>query len=210
VDIDMNGIWSRARPIGIAGRVVCSLSLEDMLFTACLHGSKEKWWRLLWVADVAAFIHRHPALDWTAVMERADASGARRMLLLGLALAQDLFSSALPLTVARAIEQDPTCLRLVQQSKCHLFMPDAAVGSVHRVSRYHLQARERFGDRARYVWRTVTTPESSHYRMIELPDALFFGYVAVKLVHDYVLLPLWLLGKGRWWRKHNSIPDNTA
>jgi hypothetical protein len=61
------------------------------------------------------------------------------------------------------------------------------------------------------VWRTVTTPEFRHYRMIELPDALFFGYVAVKVVHDYLLLPLWLLGKGRWWRRtHNSIPDITV
>ena len=47
--------------------------------------------------------------------------------------------------------------------------------------------------------------------MIELPDSLLFGYVAVKLVHDYLLLPLWRLTKGHWWRRpHNAIPDNTV
>ena len=87
-----------AAPAHLASPVVsCARSsLEDALLTACLHGSKEKWWRLLWVADVAALIRRHPALDWTALMERAETSGVRRMILLGLALAQDLFSSVAP------------------------------------------------------------------------------------------------------------------
>ena len=52
------------------------------------------------------------------------------------------------------------------------------------------------GDRVRYVWRTITTPQAVHYRMIALPDALTFGYVAVKLVHDFLLLPLWLQERG--------------
>jgi hypothetical protein len=37
--------------------------------------------------------------------------------------------------------------------------------------------------------------------MIRLPDALFGGYVVVKLVHDYLLLPLWWVAKGRWRRR---------
>jgi len=211
VDLDMNGLWGRASPLDLAGRVVLSLSPEDTLLAACLHGSKEKWWRLLWVADIAAFIHRQTALDWTALMERAEASGIRRMFLLGLALAKDLFSSSLPLALSAAIEQDQMCMHLVQQSKRHLFTPGVDLGSVRQVSRYHLQSRERIGDRVRYVWRTVTTPSCNHYRMIRLLDSLFFGYVVVKLVHDYLLLPLWWLAKGRWWRgTRNSIPDVAA
>jgi hypothetical protein len=72
------------------------------------------------------------------------------------------------------------------------------------VSRYYWEMRERPGDRVRCVWRTLTTPRFQHYRMIRLPDALFPGYVVVKVVHDYVLLPLWWLGKGRWLRRPAS------
>lgn len=211
VNLDMNSIWDRARPLELAGRVVLSLSPDDTLLTACLHGCKDKWWRLLWVADIAAFIHRRPTVDWTALMERAETAGVRRMLLLGLALVQDLFSTALPVAVSSAIEHDLMCRWLVQQSKNHLFGQVADVGSQNRISRYHLRSRERIGDRVRYVWRTVTTPRVIHYRMVTFPDSLFFGYVAVKLVHDYLLLPLWNLGNGRLWRRtHNSNPDITA
>jgi hypothetical protein len=209
--LDLQGLWDRAGTLELAGRTVHTFAPEDTLLVTCLHGCKGKWSRLLWVADVAAFVHRHPTLDWAALMERAEEAGVRRILLLGVALAQDLFCISLPAAVSSAIERDHTCRWLVQQSRIHLFGPATDPGSVNRVSRYHLRSRERLGDRIGYVWRTVTTPRLVHYRMVRLPDSLFFGYVVVKLVHDYVLLPLWKLGTGRRWRQaRNATPDATA
>ena len=210
VDLDLDGLWSRATKVSLAGRDVPTLSLEDTLLTACLHGSKEKWWRLLWIADVAAFIHRQPALDWSVLMERADACGMRRMFLLGLALAKNLFLTHLPTTLSLAIERDRKCLQLVQESKSYLFTPGRDVGSVHHLSRYHWNARERVRDRVRYFWRTISTPQFIHYRMIRLPETLVSGYVPVKLIHDYVLLPLWQLGKGPWRRQVQPSTTDVA
>ena len=153
----------------------------------------------------AALVSRHPELDWNALMQRAQQAGMVRMLLLGLALAQDLFGSALPVSVSHAIEGDALCSRLVVQSKRHLFSSGEPIGSLQHVSRYQLRSRERLRDRVRYVWRTMTTPRFSHYRMVKLPDSLIFGYVIVKVVHDYLLLPLWLLATGRWRRQR---PDS--
>ena len=42
----------------------------------------------------------------------------------------------------------------------------------------------------RYLFRTVTTPREKHFLLMKLPDNLFFGYYPVKIVHDYVLLPV--------------------
>jgi hypothetical protein len=201
--IDMDGVWRRARPFDLEGRQVCALSLEDTLLLACLHGSKEKWWRLLWVADVAALIHRHRDIDWEALLARASTAGIRRMVLLGVALARELFESSLPPGIASMIDEDRVCGALVAASVHHLFAADAAVGSVHRVSSYHLRARERIADRVRYVWRTTTTPQFAHYRMLRLPDALTPAYVPLKIVHDYVLRPVgWSIR--RLGRSHES------
>jgi hypothetical protein len=211
LNVDMKGLWKRARPVQIAGRSILTLSPEDTLLVACLHGTKEKWWRLLWVADVAALVQRHPDLDWGALMVRAEAYGVRRMVALGLALAQDLFASQLPDVVTRALADDRSCARLVAESKVHLFASAAAIGSVNHASRYHLQARERMSDRLRYLWRVITTPGVNHFRMVSLPGSLFSGYVVIKLVHDYVLLPLWGIGKGRAWRRSRKPhPDEMA
>jgi hypothetical protein len=189
-DIDVDGMRQRARPFELGGETISALAAEDMLLVACFHGTKEKWWRLLWVADVAAFVHRHPHLDWQALIDRARSYGILRMVMLGPALAREVFATPLSPTISAAIDDDPACRDLVQASLVHLFAANAEVGSVHRVSRYHLRARERHRDRVRYVWRTLTTPQFIHYRMIELPDAMVSAYVPVKLVHDYVLQPL--------------------
>jgi hypothetical protein len=204
-DLDMRGFWSRSVPLDVEGRRVRSLSPEDTLLVACLHGTKEKWWRLLWLADVAAFIQRHPGLDWDALLERATDAGIQRMVLVGLALARDVFETSLPDAVVRAVGTDRACAGLVGTSERYLFDRSANVGSLLRVSRYHLQARERLVHRARYVWRTVITPQFTHYSMVRIPTPIFFGYVPLKLVHDYIALPLWRLGK--WPRRERAARD---
>ena len=201
VDLDLEGLWRRMIALPIAGRTVRALSPEDTLLVACLHGAKEKWWRLLWVADVAALVHRHPALDWSAIAQRAAEAGMLRILRLGLGLARALFSIRLPEDLAEALERDEACGRLIDECRRRIFDASGNPGSLFHVARFHWSARERMRDRVRYAWRTVTTPRDIHYRMIALPDALVFGYVPLKLVHDYLLLPLWRLGKGRGARR---------
>ena len=211
VDFDLDAVWGSAiaidlgeGPVGgpaLGARTLRTLSLEDTLLVACLHGAKEKWWRLLWVADVAALVHRHPALAWDAVIERASRAGILRIVHVGLGLARMLFSLPLPAHVSDAIDRDAQCRRLIEESRQRIFADAVGPESPWRISRFHWRARERLRDRLRYVARTLTTPEFKHYRMVALPDGLNFLYVPLKLVHDYVVLPLWRLGKGRLWRR---------
>ena len=201
VDADLAGIWQRTMTIDITGHSVRTLSLEDTVTVACLHGAKEQWWRLLWVADVAALLHRHPQLDWDAIVRRSSRAGVLRVLRLGLGLASEVFHAPLPPEIAKAIDADPTCRRLIDQSKLRLFDDHMPTARPMRVSRYYWQMRERPRDRVRYVLRTIMTPQFIHYRMIALPDAFAFAYVVVKLVHDYLLLPAWLIGKRLRWNK---------
>lgn len=201
VDFDLPGLWERRADVAIGDTTLSTLGAEDTLLVACLHGTKERWWRLLWIADVAGLIARHPALDWNALTERARRMGMLRMLFLGVGLAQRLFATSIPVSVAEQIDDDATCARLIEESAALLDREPRRSEALLRVSRFHFAARERVSDRMRYVARTIATPQFKHYRMVALPDALVFGYVPIKLVHDYLLLPVWKLGKGRLWRR---------
>jgi hypothetical protein len=148
-------------------------------------------------------------MDWTVLAARADATRTRRLLLLGLAVAEELFSSRLPRALSEAIAKDPACAQLVAASKSHLFACEGNVGSIRHVSVYHLRSKDRLADRIRYVLRTVTTPQVAHYRMVRLPDALVRAYVPLKLVHDYVALPLWRLRQASpFRRKVAALPEH--
>jgi hypothetical protein len=193
LDIDYDGLWTRAREIDLDGQPMFCFGAEDLVTVLCLHGSKEQWTRLLWIADLAHMIAASPALDWPALLARARAQGFLRMVLIALVLAREAI--ALPPVVTEAIAADATARELAEQAAARLFEPDRAEESIYALSSFRRRMRERRADRLRYLLRTVATPRDMHYSIVRLPDLLFFLYTPVKLVHDYVLLPFWKSGK---------------
>ncbi|HEX2116278.1 MAG TPA: nucleotidyltransferase family protein [Alphaproteobacteria bacterium] len=191
--IDYEGLWTRAREIDLEGQPIFCFGPEDLVTVLCLHGSKEQWTLLLWIADLAHMIAASPALDWPALLRRARTQGVLRMVLIGLILAGEAIE--LPAGVKEAIAADPIAHELAEQAAARLFALDRAEESIYRLSSFRHRMRERAGDRWRYVIRTVTTPRDMHYSIVKLPDALFFLYTPIKLVHDYLLLPFWMSGK---------------
>jgi hypothetical protein len=194
IDLDYAAIWRRTEIQEMAGITARALAAEDLLIALCIHGGKEEWVRLQWICDVAVLLRRCPSLDWAIVLQRSQCHGCRRMVLLGLALARDLLGSTLPPEVTMALDRDPAAGRLAKRL-AHLLFTQREVPSIYTVTRLRLAMRERSGDKLRYVWRTMTTPRVQHFRAVTLPDRWFPAYRAVKLLHDYLLLPLWLLLK---------------
>ena len=54
---------------------------------------------------------------------------------------------------------------------------------------------DRRSDRVAYWWRTVSTPRLEHLALADFPLIPFFAYVPVRLLHDYVAVPIWGFGK---------------
>ena len=199
--IDYDGLWSRARQIDLDGQPVFCFSQEDLVTVLCLHGSKEQWTRLLWIADLAHMIAASPSLDWVALLARARAQGILRMVLIALALAGEVID--LPAIVTDAVAADPEARPLAEEAAARLFEPERGEESIYTLSSFRRRMRESAGDRWRYVFRTVTTPRDMHYSIVKLPDALFFLYAPIKVVHDYLLLPLWASGKRMTAHRHD-------
>jgi len=200
IRLDMPTIRRRAVTIAFAGSNIRCLSPEDTLLVAAVHGCKESWWRLIWLVDVAELLRRNQGLDWDYLDRQSAASGVGRMLRLSLALAARVLDAELPDRVRSAIVADRVCQRLARRIGDRLapaYLDDAIPGggSVFRLSAESLLARERFTDRFRYAFRTLTTARVQHFRMLDLPDWLEFAYPLFKVAHDYVALPAWLAGK---------------
>jgi hypothetical protein len=103
---DFDDLFARSETRSIAGADTHVLEREDLLQVLCYHGFKNRWDRLKYVCDVAEFLRAYPDLDWEVVHRRADAMHSRRVLWLGLALAQQLLGAPLPGEVARDIRGD--------------------------------------------------------------------------------------------------------
>jgi len=108
-------LFTRRRRVPLEGREVPALCLEDELVLNCIHGAKHFWERLMWPADIAAIVARHPEISWERVREAARDVGAERTVHVGLALAESLLGVAVPAAMAAGTKADGAARDLVQQ-----------------------------------------------------------------------------------------------
>lgn len=193
VDLGCEDFWARAETVLLDGRETATLAASDLLAVLCIHSSKHEWTRLQWVCDVAALLGSRPELDLAEILADARARGFERMVLVGLGLAQRIFGMGFPSAVQQRLNVDTTAVVLVETFANRLFTRGSETSAIYELSRLRLAMRERWRDRAGYVLRTLTTPTAKHLRLVALPSGLQGLYVPVKIVHDYLALPVWRL-----------------
>src|SRR5207245_4104462 len=108
-----------------------------------------QWQRLMWICDVAELIRAHQQMDWQRLLEQAKTSGGKRMLLLGLFLANDLLGTDLPEHILPGIQADPKVKLLAGQVRAQLFAH--ADQSPFRSLAFHIEVRERLQDKIQYL-----------------------------------------------------------
>jgi hypothetical protein len=110
-------LYARQRSVPIEGREVPALCLEDEFVLNCIHGAKHFWERLMWPADIAAIVARHPEIVWERVRQAARDVGAERMVRVGLLIAESLLGVAVPAAIAASVKADGVASNLVRQVK---------------------------------------------------------------------------------------------
>jgi hypothetical protein len=108
-------LFTRKRSVTLDGRPIPALSLEDEFVLNSIHGAKHFWERLMWVADIAAIVARHPEIDWNRTREFARDVGAERMLHVALQVAKTVLNVALPAAMLNDVKQDVASRQLCDQ-----------------------------------------------------------------------------------------------
>ena len=183
-DIDQDGLWRRAQRTNILGVPSLAPSPEDHFLLLALHGAKEQWHKLKWLADLPAFLTAHPGLEQATLRRLGASCGCRRVIDLALLLSHLLF--AIPLAPPPA---DRTTQRLARSVLARLNRTSTPPRGPYVVTAFHWHLRERWRDRLRYALRTLLTPRVAHYNRVRLPPHLRWLLVPLKLPWDYVLTP---------------------
>lgn len=106
----LESMLNRATAISMNNQPVSTFSLPDTLLMLCVHGAKDFWSRLVWVADIAALIPTLAKADWEIILSQAKECHSERMVELGLWLAMSLFN-AKPPAIAN-LEPDRTMVKV--------------------------------------------------------------------------------------------------
>ena len=195
LSLDYDAMFERTERLQIEQYSVATLGLEDLILVLCIHGSKETWRRLKWVNDVAILLHKERDIDWDALLDRARRHACERILLVGLGLASRLFDVRLPGVVTSIIEKDTAVASLLTRAIEGMQRGPGGPESFWAIDSMRFAFRERMIDKTRYAIRTLFVPNEKTFSLVSLPDALFWMYYPLRWVHDYLLLPVWLVGK---------------
>lgn len=197
IPLELHDVAPRIECITLMGSRIPVFSPEDLLVLLCIHGMKHYWERLTWLCDVAWLLHATPNLDWNAVMQRATAYGSRRMLLLGVYLAQRMLAVDLPSEVQRCIAAEAELVFVAAQLQERMAIPLGRPAMGRTRARLYLMSRERLrdralfvGERANVVVRSAMMPNHNDVAWLPLPPSLSFLY--------YFLRPFRLIQQNKY------------
>jgi len=188
--LDYEYVWERTVPVSLGGRTVQTFSPEDLLLILCVHGPVHCWASLRWVCDVAELVRASGKMDWERLIERASTFNSKRMLLLGLFLANQLLGMDLETKILREARADAAVEALAEDVRERMLSESSTAqgileGAVFRG--FHLRVIERLRDKMRYCAHRAVTPSLREWRALPLPAVLFPFY--------RVLRPTLLTGK---------------
>lgn len=144
-DFDPERLWERLQPATLVGASVWNFSVEDLLLILCMHGTKHRWERLVWICDIVELIHGKEDLDWDWILEQAKRIGSLRVLFIGLSMASDLLETVLPDQVVAQMHVDKVARSIASDLQEQIFCDVPKSNSAF----YFIRTRERLRDKTR-------------------------------------------------------------
>lgn len=180
IDLRAADLIARSRPASLDGHITKALSREDLLLVLCVNGAKEMWEKLEWVTAVATLLEAERQPDWALIREITRRTRTRRILLIGLGLAQQVFGAEVPADLITALSKDRTAQRLVAEAHSWLFADHFRGLTAYQLTRFRLAAREHWHDRFNYGWRRLLTPTHEDLAVVRLPRGFSSGYYLIR------------------------------
>jgi hypothetical protein len=184
VQQDPQRFLQRSEVISLAGAQVPSLPLEVYLLVLSLHATKHKWEQLKLICDIAQILGR-PNLDWKYVLDEAHDLGLKRMLAVGVLLAEDPLGAAIPAPLAQGLRLDSAARALAVQVRRGLFEKPDEDWLKAADFPFQYKIRERLRDKAALLYRNLPSkmaPDERDRQFVSLPKSISPLYYLVRPV----------------------------
>jgi hypothetical protein len=192
VPLDFDDVYSRSALVKLSGHEVRTFCPEDTLIAICVHGTKDLWERLSWIADIAGMLESGSTLNWREIQLRAEVLRVERMVNVGLALAAGVLDATIPGDIAANADEDHVARVIANRLAGNLLSFDCeAIGARER---FHLRRRLVGGTLAgwRYASRLTMAPAEEDWNALRLPRSLAPLYALLRPIRLF-----WKYGRSR-------------
>ena len=190
--------WEGRMTLELLERRLPTLSLERAVFFTCLHATKHGCASLKTPVDLAHLSDLHPELDWLRLIDCSHRYGFQRLLCLNLLLAETLGGAVFPTDVHDRIHADAPAQSLATRVVEQMVNGRASPDPTERLF-FYFQCRERLRDKLYLVLAQAFVPKEVDWRLLPLPEQLYFLYYLIHPVRSLAklcwLLLSWLVGR---------------
>jgi hypothetical protein len=176
MNFDIEALFSRSIQINLDGVPLRTLGREDLLLVLCVHAAKHEWAQLGMLRDIAALTNFN--LDWKWILAEARRLGILKILLVSLQAANELFNISLPTQLPPPTDATAELVSSLLTALQQNYEPNTESLQYFRAQ---LRTRERWRDRARFVWRLATIPSVEEWQAVQIPDRYFGLYRTVRI-----------------------------
>lgn len=178
--LDLEELSARLIRLEIGGQTVRTFSVEDLLVMLCVHGAKHFWERLAWIVDIAQLI-TVCEVNWRLLAEIVEKTQSKRLLLLGLYLAHEMFDAPLPKSILASAQSDAQVQWLaIKVFELYSRSSDSRLGVFPRAV-FRLRSCDGLWQGLRKLVRLSMIPTESDRETIRLPAFLSPVYSLVRL-----------------------------
>lgn len=180
--------WARSTPLLWQGHAIHVMSPGDLALFLCVHGAYHIWCCAKWLSDVAR-AHCIGRIDWRAAMDVARDAGIESACLAALSLLHTLYGLEIPIPGGAATERatafpSPLLVEMPLASLQHSQDPRGRSGLALLRNHSRMIRYERLV-RPRKTWRESLSELfycQQDFRMLPLPDSLFWAYKLLRPV----------------------------
>jgi hypothetical protein len=173
---DLEGMIERASTLSCGGKEIPVFAVEDDLLLLAVHGAKDLWARLLWVADVAELVKQSKQFDWTEAFARAESMKSARMLRLSLTLATEIPGLTLPRYATELLGKDSTAIKLATTIRRRLLGLTRMSDGVLARSLYRIRTVDGFWAGVNYWLRLSAGPAEEDWSAPTVPQSMRHSY----------------------------------
>jgi len=169
-----------------------SLQSINLFLMLCIHNSKHFWLRLSWICDIHEFLQNknQNIIDWNEILVKSEILGIKRIVLINLFLARELFGLELPRHINCLLSSDAK-VRLIANNikKMIFFQQKESLTILEKFILIYIK-RENFLDGLKDCIKGLTKPDYRDFLYIPLEEKLFFLY---GLIRPFLLLKRYII-----------------
>jgi hypothetical protein len=194
--VPLDDIFSRSSGVQYVGKLVKTLPDDVYIQYLCEHGAIHQWFRLLWLRDLAGLISVNPG-SIELLLEALKKDRAERPLEQAILLSNCIFGAPLPAYLAGG--QTRPVRKLVDRAIRSISGEEQAMHSIgiERVQKPIYRMKLHPGLLYKLECWNIVRPNPDDWRVVQLPEWLFFLYFILRPFTWFYLAYLKPLGKGK-------------